>query len=91
MNASSESNILVHRVVHDSDGAGERVAAIVTALDILAEHPRIGRPAGHSLRELVIGHDSRGHVALYAWRAEQKVVRVVGIRAQREAGYPGLG
>jgi toxin ParE1/3/4 len=47
----------------------------------------IGRPADHGLRELVIGKDSRGYVALYRYKPDQEVVRVLAIRSQREAGF----
>ncbi len=79
--------LLNHLVEHGVTDAGDRMAAVIGALDILAEHPRIGRPLSGGLRELIIGRDARGYVALYRWRAEQDVVRVVAVRSQREAGY----
>lgn len=79
--------LLEHLLMHGVADAGARIADLVAAIDILQRHPRIGRPAGADLRELVIGKDSRGYVALYAYRPLQDVVRVVALRAQREAGY----
>lgn len=79
--------ILDHLVRHGVADAGERAAGIVTALDLLTEHPHIGRPTEHGLRELVIGSDSRGYVALYRYDAADELIRVLAIRAQREAGY----
>ncbi|HET6545386.1 MAG TPA: type II toxin-antitoxin system RelE/ParE family toxin [Rhodanobacteraceae bacterium] len=60
---------------------------IIQAIDALESNPRIGRPADRHLRELVIGRDSRGYVALYRYIAEVDLVLVLAIRGQREAGY----
>jgi toxin ParE1/3/4 len=79
--------ILDHLVEHGAENAAERVVDIVAALDVLTRNPLMGRPAGHRLRELVIGRESRGYVALYEYRADLDAVRVVAIRGQREAGY----
>jgi plasmid stabilization system protein ParE len=81
--------ILTHLLSHEVADAGSRVAEIVAAVDILAQHPRIGRPAGQGLRELVIGQDARGYVALYQHLPARNEVRVLAMRAQREAGYRG--
>lgn len=64
-----------------------RVRAIIDAVDVLQSNPRIGRPAGEALRELVIGHDARGYVALYRYLPELEIVLVLAVRSQREAGY----
>jgi toxin ParE1/3/4 len=79
--------VLEHLVEHGAGHAGERVADIVAALDVLVRNPMIGRPAEQGLRELVIGRGSRGYVALYEYVAHTDVVRVTAIRGQREAGY----
>ncbi|MBE7417198.1 MAG: type II toxin-antitoxin system RelE/ParE family toxin [Ideonella sp.] len=79
--------ILAHLVEHGVADAGERVADIVAALDVLERNPMIGRPAEPGLRELVIGRGSRGYVALYAYAADRERVRIVAVRGQREAGY----
>ena len=70
-------------VDHAEAGADE----IVGALDVLAGNPLIGRPAGDERRELLIGRDSRGYVALYRYIAVIDTALVLAIRAQREAGY----
>jgi hypothetical protein len=41
------------------------------------------------MRELVIGRDARGYVALYRYAPEIDTVFVLAIRSQREAGYRG--
>ncbi len=79
--------ILAHLVEQGAGDAGERVADIVAALDVLVRNPMIGRPAEQGMRELVIGRGARGYVALYEYRAEIDEVRVAAVRGQREAGY----
>jgi hypothetical protein len=47
----------------------------------------IGRPADADKRELVIGRDARGYVALYRYISEIDTVFILALRGQREAGY----
>ena len=79
--------ILDFLVDHGAADAGERVADIVAALDVLARNPLIGRPADPPFRELVIGRGVRGYVALYRYVAADDAVQVAGFRGQRESGY----
>lgn len=72
-----------HAVVH----VRERLGDLVSAFDALADNPLIGRTVDGDLRELVIGRDSRGYVALYRHVAALDAVFVLAIRSQREAGY----
>lgn len=68
--------------------AVRRVEAIRTAIGILEQHPHIGRRSDvEGLRELVITSGKRGFVALYAWDERARVIRVLSIRHQLEAGY----
>lgn len=76
-----------HLAQFDTDGASERIAEIVQAVQILASSPLIGRPVKGGLRELVIGRASRGYVALYRYVADIDTVFVLAMRHQREAGY----
>jgi plasmid stabilization system protein ParE len=85
--ADDFDRILEHLFEHDASEASTRIEDIVTALDVLERSPFIGRPAGEDLRELVIGRGARGYVALYRYIAEIDTVFVLGLRAQREAGY----
>lgn len=66
----------------------ERIRSAVT---ILEAHPEIGRPVGggSTLRELIVSHGRTGYVALYEYSPVERLVRVVAIRHQREAGYRG--
>ena len=67
--------------------AARTAALIIDAVDMLREHPLIGRPAEHDLRELVISRGHTGYLALYAWDEAADRVLVLAIRHQREAGY----
>jgi toxin ParE1/3/4 len=79
--------ILDHLLTHEVANAGERVADIVAAIDVLARNPKIGRPAEQAMRELIIGRGTRGYVALYGYDASADHVKVAAIRGQREVGY----
>lgn len=79
--------IAAHLRQHEIENADARADEIVSALDVLAGNPLIGRPAGEDRRELVIGRGSRGYVALYRYVAVADTVFVLAIRAQREGGY----
>jgi toxin ParE1/3/4 len=76
-----------HIAQHDPDSAPERIGAIVDALQILSHSPQIGWPVQGGKRELVIGRDSRGYVALYHYVADIDTVFVLAVRNQREAGF----
>jgi addiction module RelE/StbE family toxin len=75
----------------DPATALEHIDRIQSAVLILDAHPEIGRPAarGSSLRELIISHGRTGYVALYEYSGVEKLVRIVAVRHQREAGYRG--
>jgi plasmid stabilization system protein ParE len=69
--------------------AAKRAArAIINAIEVLGQHPRIGRPVDEmavEFRELRIGFGDCGYVALYRYEAD--LVIVLALRHQREAGY----
>jgi len=79
--------ILEHLAQHDAADAAGRVEDIIAALDVLAHNPRIGRPVDDARRELVIGRDQRGYLALYAYDASQDEAVILAIRSQKESGY----
>nr|WP_220480988.1 type II toxin-antitoxin system RelE/ParE family toxin [Lysobacter penaei] len=81
--------IVDHLHQHEVEDAGARGDPIISALDVLEDNPLIGRPAGDGRRELLIGQDSRGDVALYRYLPVLDTALVLAIRAQREAGYAG--
>jgi plasmid stabilization system protein ParE len=61
--------------------------AIRSAVNALAEHPHLGRPVRHGLRQLLISYGKTGYIALYRFVAARDVVRVLAIRHQRELDY----
>ena len=63
------------------------VDLIVDALGILEQHPRIGRPLNHALRELVISRGKTGYLALYEYDEASDLVLVLAVRHQREQDY----
>ena len=90
LSASAEEDL--GRIVEFLLGA-EPVAAAATgglileALEVLARHPLIGRPAEAQLHELVISRGKTGYCALYEFDPAADLVIVHAIRHQREAGY----
>jgi plasmid stabilization system protein ParE len=64
-----------------------RIAEIVEAEQVLANHPLIGRPVRGGMRELVIGRGSRGYVALYRYVVQIDTVFLLAVRSQRESGF----
>ena len=79
--------ILDHLVTHDAAETTARIGQIIQAIDVLESNPLLGRPARDETRELIIGRQSRGYVALYRSVPEIDTVFILAIRSQREAGY----
>lgn len=65
----------------------ERISEILDALQVLTHSPLIGRKVRRGLRELVIGQDARGYVALYRFIPGIDTVFVLAVRSQREDGF----
>jgi toxin ParE1/3/4 len=76
-----------HQAMHGVEDTPERIAEIIEAIQILAHSPLIGHKAKGGKRELVIGQESRGYVALYRYVSDIDAVFFLAIRAQRESGY----
>ena len=72
----------------DPASAPETTSLILEAVEVLANHPLIGRPAEEGLRELLISRGKSGYVALYSHEEAEDVVLILTIRHQREVGYP---
>ena len=72
---------------HQADDAVETIDLILNALNILEQHPHMGRLVQNQLRELIISRGKTGYVALYEYDEAADVVLVLAIRHQREAGY----
>jgi addiction module RelE/StbE family toxin len=65
----------------------ETAVLIFQAVQVLQNHPLIGRPAEHDMRELVISRGRTGYLALYSYEEQHDTVLVLAVRHQREAGY----
>ncbi len=63
------------------------MARVSSAIEILADHPLIGRRVEGELRELVILRGASGYIALYRFDPVRDIVRLLRIRHQREVGY----
>ena len=59
---------------------------VIDGLQILRQHPRVGRVRSDGLRELVISRGKTGYVALYRYDEIRDVARVLALRHQRELG-----
>lgn len=79
-----------HLYRHEIDAAEARAGEIISALDVLADNPLIGRPAGADKFELLIGRGSRGYLALYRYLPLIDSALILAIRAQCDAGYASL-
>ena len=73
---------------HDASAAGATVEAIRSGLQILADHPFVGRPVEGELRELIMSHGRTGYLALYRYLPATDEAQVLAIRHQRELDYP---
>ena len=79
--------ILEHLFQYEVADAAYRIEEILQAMSVLEHNPMIGWRVQADLRELIIGKQSRGYVALYHSIPEIDIVFVLAIRSQREAGY----
>lgn len=79
--------IIEHLELHDIANIRERIDGIVAGLDLLTQHPLIGRPVADGVRELVLGKGVRGYVARYRYEPASDTVFVLALRAQRESGF----
>ncbi len=79
--------IFTHLSAHGASDPIGRIAEIVAAVDVLASNPRIGRQMDGERRELVIGRDRHGYLALYAYDPFRDEVVILAIRSQKESGY----
>jgi len=68
--------------------APSTVDLVLRALEILQWHPKVGRPVGGGLRELVISRGATGYLALYAYDEQTDIALVLRVRHQRELDYP---
>ena len=74
---------------HDPAAAVAAATAICHAVEMLSDHPLIGRRIEDEIRELVISYGKTGYIVLYRFLPERNLVRVLAARHQRELNYPG--
>jgi plasmid stabilization system protein ParE len=67
--------------------ARKQVLSIRRALELLADHPLLGREAEEGRRELILSRGRYGYIAKYRWLPADDVVLILAVRQQREAGY----
>ncbi|MCF8208807.1 MAG: type II toxin-antitoxin system RelE/ParE family toxin [Rhodoferax sp.] len=73
----------------DPQAAQDTTALIFDALEILVQHPEIGRKVHLGQRELVISRGRSGYLALYRFLPRIDRILVLALRHQRESGYKG--
>jgi len=71
----------------DPEAGMRAVGQIRRAIEMLGEHPLMGRKVAQGRRELVISRGRFGYVALYQWYERYDSVLVLAIKHQSEAGY----
>lgn len=67
--------------------ARERMLSVRRALELLADHPLLGRQAEDGRRELILSRGRFGYVAKYRWVPAEDVILILTVRHQLEAGY----
>lgn len=77
-------------LANDPSAAEQTTGLIIEALQLLANHPEIGRKVLHGQRELVISRGRTGYIALYRFLPRLQRIVVLAVRHQREAGYTSL-
>ena len=73
----------------DPQAAQATAALVFEALELLVQHPEIGRKVRFGQRELVISRGRTGYLALYRFLPHLNQVLVLALRHQRESGYKG--
>jgi plasmid stabilization system protein ParE len=73
----------------DPQRAREQVLSVRKALEVLTDHPLLGRAAEKGRRELVLSRGRYGYIAKYRWLPAEDIVLILAVRHQLEAGYAG--
>ena len=71
----------------DPQAAHDTAMLIFEALEILVQHPEMGRKVHPGQRELVISRGRTGYLALYRFLPHIDRILVLALRHQRESGY----
>jgi plasmid stabilization system protein ParE len=72
---------------HNPKLARERMLSVRRALELLADHPLLGRQAEDGRRELILSRGRFGYVAKYRWVPAEDVILILPVRHQLEAGH----
>lgn len=64
---------------------------IIEAVEVLANHPFIGRAVEAGLRELIISRGRSAYLALYSYEEGHDTVLVLALRHSRDVGYEDHG
>ena len=71
----------------DPARACKQLLSVRRALELLADHPLLGREAEEGRRELILSRGRYGYIAKYRWLPAEDVVLILAVRHQREVGY----
>jgi len=80
---------LLGLIAEDPRKAREQVLSVRKALEVLADHPLIGKAGEKGRRELVLSRGCYGDIAKYRWLPAEDSVPILAVRHQLEAGYAG--
>ena len=69
--------------------ARQQILSVRRALELLADHPLLGRSAEEGRRELILSRGRYGYIAKYRWLPAEDTVLILAVRHQREVGYAG--
>ena len=67
--------------------ARKQLVSVRRAIELLADHPLLGREAEEGRRELILSRGRYGYIAKHRWLPAEDAVLILAVRHQREAGY----
>jgi hypothetical protein len=70
----------------DKNAALTTIELIKEAIQILSQHPYIGRTFDLHIRELIISRAKSGYVAMYSFDERKNTILICSIRHQKESG-----
>jgi plasmid stabilization system protein ParE len=77
-------------LISDPKAAQDTAVLIFEALEILVQHPEMGRKVHFGQREMVISRGRTGYLALYRFLPPTDRILVLTLRHQRESGYKSV-
>ena len=70
----------------DKNAALATIDLIEGAIQILSQHPFVGRSYDMHIRELIISRGKSGYVALYSFDDIKNAILICSVRHQKESG-----